>query len=1128
MPLSLAALQSRVFSKMSAAIKAIFAAGLLLAGLGLAHAAGFFLLASSALQLAGTPVTTATVNQAYSFTVTASQGTPPYTYSQSAGSTLTGVSMNASTGVFSGTPTVVGSYSGIVLTVTDHVGATASLQPFNVAVNPTASAGPVALGGGGWLVGGDVNATDGQRLARTDTYGAYIWNSGSSKWFQLVTQSSMPAANFGYYSASGSDTKQVSQNGGGVSEIVSCPTNSADLYMEYNGWIFASTNHGTTWSKTSFTSQALTTSQQTASGNSTLTFASVPAWVTVGAQVIDQTTPSALVGTYVQATSSTTVTLTNAASAVVGSGDSIVFAVRMAPNDRGFRMNGRKMAVDPANCNHVYAGTLLNGMWETKDGGSTWTQVAGVPTADVFASTCGGATCWPGYAIAFDPSSGTTGGLTNTVYAFAYKQAGSNIYISTDAGNTWNPSPAGGPTFVQHMVVAQTGGAVWVIDSTTQSGGNAWKCSGGGTASTVCSGGSWVKKTSTNNLHDITVSASDANTVVAGGTGRIFVSTDGSTFGSQSSSVTRASGNVPWLAGVNELSMSAGDLFLNGTTLIFMEGIGVWTSSNPTSGAAITWTAATAGIEQMVSRTVIAPNGYPVVGVSDRSTLQLPSYNTAYPSNNNTTYNNFFSLMTTSGLDYSASDTTFIAAIIGDVAISPTARNYSGTSTNSGAAWKPFNSYYAEIDGTTAVNNNGSGLVRLTLPTTTGLTSWTANTTARNSIVNIVPFPAISGNANGPLQRYWPITVVGDGTHIDLIGSSFTSGFQVGSYEVYADTNPLSDNDGRYTVIGTENDGGLVKLDLVSTASTVLNNLIFCVTGAGTSANGCWLTTHGTNSTNAAGGSGTISLVGSTYANDWSGGGSAHGNIPAGGSIAVSDHNNILMVGANQDYPYCTTDGGQTWTQIKVPSGVANGGTTGWVNANFLNASVLAADRTTTGVFYAYNSNSGQGIYTITNCSASGPANNLIANSNFNSKLLSVSDGTHNDLLFSIGSVGSAGGNHPSTGATLKWTSSPSGAWTSIAHTAEPLAIGVGAIASGSDYPTVFYVGWNNQSGNWVYGVWKSTSTRAKWVANTVTWTEVSDYPDGSMDQVGVMAGDQTDATQWFVGWGGSSFAYGH
>jgi hypothetical protein len=52
------------------------------------------------------------------------------------------------------------------------------------------------------------------------------------------------------------------------------------------------------------------------------------------------------------------------------------------PND-GYRMHGRKMAIDPVNPDLVYAGTTNDGLWVTTDEGASWAQVTDVPNGTV-------------------------------------------------------------------------------------------------------------------------------------------------------------------------------------------------------------------------------------------------------------------------------------------------------------------------------------------------------------------------------------------------------------------------------------------------------------------------------------------------------------------------------------------------------------------------------------------------------------------------------------------------------------------------------------------------------------------------------------------------------------------------
>jgi Concanavalin A-like lectin/glucanases superfamily/Putative Ig domain len=93
--------------------------------------------------ISGTPVTTGIeyehgIGSIYAgFTATASNGTTPYTYSVLSGTLPSGITLNSSTGAVSGTPAFqsAGTYSGIVIRVTDNVGATADLAPFTLTIS---------------------------------------------------------------------------------------------------------------------------------------------------------------------------------------------------------------------------------------------------------------------------------------------------------------------------------------------------------------------------------------------------------------------------------------------------------------------------------------------------------------------------------------------------------------------------------------------------------------------------------------------------------------------------------------------------------------------------------------------------------------------------------------------------------------------------------------------------------------------------------------------------------------------------------------------------------------------------------------------------------------------------------
>jgi photosystem II stability/assembly factor-like uncharacterized protein len=99
---------------------------------------------------------------------------------------------------------------------------------------PDANWKAVDIGAGGWITGIDV-APDGTMVARTDTYGAYIWNG--TEWRQLVTSQSMPSSVL---------------SGAGVYEIRVSASNSNVFYMQTGEGIYKTVDKGATWTKTAF------------------------------------------------------------------------------------------------------------------------------------------------------------------------------------------------------------------------------------------------------------------------------------------------------------------------------------------------------------------------------------------------------------------------------------------------------------------------------------------------------------------------------------------------------------------------------------------------------------------------------------------------------------------------------------------------------------------------------------------------------------------------------------------------------------------------------------------------------------------------------------------------------------
>lgn len=128
-----------MFSKGTWTMKRLFASLILLfitANVVYA-AAGLILVKYPTLAISGTPTTTGTITVAYTpWTATVTGGRPPYTCSDLNGAYPAGITVNSSTCVSSGTPTIAGTYTNIVIRATDSVGKTADLAPFQIAVSP--------------------------------------------------------------------------------------------------------------------------------------------------------------------------------------------------------------------------------------------------------------------------------------------------------------------------------------------------------------------------------------------------------------------------------------------------------------------------------------------------------------------------------------------------------------------------------------------------------------------------------------------------------------------------------------------------------------------------------------------------------------------------------------------------------------------------------------------------------------------------------------------------------------------------------------------------------------------------------------------------------------------------------
>jgi photosystem II stability/assembly factor-like uncharacterized protein len=95
---------------------------------------------------------------------------------------------------------------------------------------------PVAIGGGGFISGITMDPAGKTFLARTDVYGAYVWDAKANRWQQLATAATMPQA-----------VRVQDGIADGAFEVAVAPSRPDRLYMAIRGQVYRSDNRGKAW-----------------------------------------------------------------------------------------------------------------------------------------------------------------------------------------------------------------------------------------------------------------------------------------------------------------------------------------------------------------------------------------------------------------------------------------------------------------------------------------------------------------------------------------------------------------------------------------------------------------------------------------------------------------------------------------------------------------------------------------------------------------------------------------------------------------------------------------------------------------------------------------------------------------
>lgn len=366
---------------------------------------------------------------------------------------------------------------------------------------------------------------------------------------------------------------------------------------------------------------------------------------------------------------------------------SLASGPKTSPNISGVKRYSNHMAIDPSDSLTCLYGTVNQGVYYTRDGGSTWTQV---PSSAVPIGVDGLAT----------PGNSTFGVLCVAIdaagnwYASPY---GSGLYQSTNQGTSWAKISTDTDFVAALGIDIDTNNGDMMVCGTTSA-------TTGGVSATNCKvlryrSGTWTNITPTGTARAWKAPAFDPTSpgrvMVQADGGYTNLSTDyGTNWTNQIRSFVSPNPDVAWLAASNGNGSQTFFTTIGGlqwdpivSGRVWMsQGIGVW-YADP-SGGNIVWNAQSRGIEQVVVNDVTCPpGGRPIVTCWDRpifvvgETTGSGPYPYQYHPDDGILSSGWHA-------DYSASDPTWIAASVWDR--SGFAAPAPGYSTDGGVTWTTF------------------------------------------------------------------------------------------------------------------------------------------------------------------------------------------------------------------------------------------------------------------------------------------------------------------------------------------------------------------------------------------------------------------------------------------------------
>ncbi|GAA0136432.1 cellulose binding domain-containing protein [Paenibacillus sp. YSY-4.3] len=433
------------------------------------------------------------------------------------------------------------------------------------------------------------------------------------------------------------------------------------------------------------------------------------------------------------------------------------------------RSMGERLVIDPNKNNILYFGARSgNGLWKSTDYGATWSKVTNFPNPGTYVEN-------PNYEyqsdivglawITFDPSSGTPGQATKTIYV-GVADKNVSVYRSTDGGATWSAVPGQPTGYLPHHGVLASNGQLYIsysdgagpYDGTK---GDVWKFN---TATGAWTNISPLPSSSEDNYFGyggLAVDAQHPNTIVVATLNSwwpdaiLFRSTDaGATWSriwdwdgypNRTFRYTQDISGAPWLDFGNnpsppevtpKLGWMIGDLEIdpfNSDRMMYGTGATIYGTNNLTAwdkGGKVNLSVMAKGIEETAVSALISPPAgahlisglFDVTGFKHDDLTQPPAKMMTNPNS-------------TTGIDYAELDPSFIVRVgEADKSANPNAKSI-GFSRDGGSNWYAGN---GEPSGTAgggkvALSANGNAILWSTpdagvFYSSNGGNSWAAST----------------------------------------------------------------------------------------------------------------------------------------------------------------------------------------------------------------------------------------------------------------------------------------------------------------------------------------------------------------------------------------------------------------